>query len=767
MRRIHAFLAALAAGVVAGAATSATAAGAPATVSHSRSRATLTSLRQASPPKVFLITGNRVILTVKDGLHLYAATPAPGHGSAPGEVLIINAHRTTYVIPATALPYLGRQLDPRLFDVATLLRAEHDGRLRVRIGYRGALPTLPGVTLTSHGGDSATGYLTRTSSPALGAALVRQFVADAAHRGNARYSTRDILSAGTTISIPGAASGVPTRREYVMHTVTVAALDERGRPANDGSVLLWNTDAGIRTPFLAVFSFFNGVAKASVPSGDYSAIASFATEAATPTGNAHRDGNGKMLWNFRVVVVPDFKVAHDATVHVDARIATSAVTMVTPRPAQVVANDFSLYRVSKDGSALGFDLLVYPGSLIRVAPTSHPAKVGQLFSGVRAVLASPSGSGLPYVYNLAYASSGIIPKEHYVVGQQTLATVDASYFSDVASAGMRVQTGIFPYELRYGLGSAEIEYPISLPRREIEYDTGDPSILWVGFLTRTTAANGTQILQIEDDNSYLPGQEVTESWDRYPLHPAGNLSLLGASDPVPTILPVTRAGNILTIKQLFPFSDNQAGHRGYLNSTDSGSWEVDQNGVEVAEGDVPKSSVWQAKLGPKPSTVQLTLDTARTGGGFELSTRSQTVWTWQSAFVGKPATIPKNWACPVSLGGSAPNRHCAAEPLLTLNYAVAGLALDGSVAPGLQTLGISVGHLQLASAAKISGMSVQVSYDDGATWQDASVTGKADAGFRATFQTPATANDVTLRVSAGDTAGDGVTETIVHAYKLG
>lgn len=46
---------------------------------------------------------------------------------------------------------------------------------------------------------------------------------------------------------------------------------------------------------------------------------------------------------------------------------------------------------------------------------------------------------------------------------------------------------------------------------------------------------------------------------------------------------------------------------------------------------------------------------------------------------GAGATVPRGWAC--RWVGTAPHlqgRDCAAEPMMTLGYRVAGLGLDGS-----------------------------------------------------------------------------------------
>ena len=70
-------------------------------------------------------------------------------------VLLINGDSLS--VPAAALPYVGRALDPSLFRVSLLARREADGRLPVRVAYRRGRPLLPGVSVTRAAGGVATG----------------------------------------------------------------------------------------------------------------------------------------------------------------------------------------------------------------------------------------------------------------------------------------------------------------------------------------------------------------------------------------------------------------------------------------------------------------------------------------------------------------------------------------------------------------------------------------------------------------------------------
>ena len=62
-------------------------------------------------------------------------------------------------------------------------------------------------------------------------------------------------------------------------------------------------------------------------------------------------------------------------------------------------------------------------------------------------------------------------------------------------------------------------------------------------------------------------------------------------------------------------------------------------------------------------------------------------------------------------------------------------------------------------------MTVEVSYDDGATWQKQRLTRHGD-GWRTSLAAPAKAGFVSLRTTARDTAGNTVSQSISRAFGL-
>ena len=127
--------------------------------------------------------------------------------------------------------------------------------------------------------------------------------------------------------------------------------------------------------------------------------------------------------------------------------------------------------------------------------------------------------------------------------------------------------------------------------------------------------------------------------------------------------------------------------------------------------------------------------------------------------------VPEPWICQTGLSaGTGQTRHCAVQPMMMLAYRVAGLGLNGATAPGSQVVGLAVSHLPLSAGAAIKDATVQVSFDDGASWQPAQVTAAGPGQFSAAFTAPAGAF-VTLRATATDQAGGSVTQTIRRAYR--
>lgn len=721
------------------------------TAGAATTRAAGTGAASAAARTVLLINGDRFAATpAAAGGRSMALLPSPG-----GSVLRLHRGRLDEAIPADALPYLGHGLDPSLFNLTALERAEAGGRLPVQVTFTGHRPALPGVTITRSGRGSASGYLTASSARTFGAALARQFRAD---HGRASYGTDGVFADGVSISLAGTRTAAPARPDFPMHTLTVTATNLRGQPDTGDVVFIFNLDDpdafGLGPG--ALNAFYHGTAKFSLPAGRYWGFGDFF-------------GPASEHW----VVLPQFTVrGSDPRLRLAERAATSELAAATPRPTDGMAWTLTLLRGGPRGSGAPMDFSDFGSSTpafresFWINPTAARPTVGTLqWYTYLQLLSATTMAGTPYAYDLDYAGpAGRIPSLGYRVTAGRLATVSEHYYQDVRTTGLWSTTGAFPAQAA-AEGGAWF-FPLRLPGRQTQYMLANPDLTWESqYLEFASSYSGGQY---DAPHALRAGQQVTEDWNEFPLHPQPDVSLLHgrAARSYPTFPSAFRAGNTLSLTTT-PFSDNQLGHAGYGFTEGegqiSGTYAIDQNGVTLARGNAV-NGIPRVRLTAKPSVIRFTLAAARQSSSYLLSSASTTTWTWRSARQPR-AAVPAGWYCGQTGTGKL-LRACAVQPMLTLNYHVHGLALDGAAPAGRQVIDLTVGHLQLAAAAPASRAAAQVSLNDGQNWEPAAVTAAGSGKFTITFSAPAGV-DVTLRVTAANRAGDSVTETILRGYRVG
>jgi len=724
--------------------------------------------RAGTPPA---LTGRALVLINGDRLVTGGRFPRllPGAASpAAAALLAMGTGSSSWVVPAVAVPFLGRGLDPALFRVASLASAEAAGRLPVTVSYRGPVPSLPGVVITGAAGGTARGYLTAAGARAFGAALVRQFAADHAR---ASYGRDGMFGGGVSVRLAGSPAGAARAAlarhpvAFPMRTLTVTGTNLAGKPDTGDVVAVFNTDRASRfaDPVESQNVFDHGATRFSVPAGHYWVLGLF------PAVLAHRE------FEWRLPILPQVTVAGSTTVHIAERAADSQIRVITPRPAVPVNESLELRHTSARGPA---SLTWFFGgySPVFLSPTTRRATVGTLQAYVFEQLFSPAGAaGTPYEYDVAYADTGLLPPQRYVVRPAGLATVRASYYADAKTTGAESRFGVFPDQ--WATIPGVLFLPRKMPRRQTEYLTGNPAVLW----DDTAEQYGLDLAGGQADalRTFRAGQQARESWNAYPLHEGYNTDLIGPANRATALPSASRAGNVLTV-DVMPFSDSTPGHLGASGfyggqagpyGTITGRYRIDENGKLIASGnplagfkEVGPAGEFHAQvtLSPSPSTVRLVLDASRTAPIYPLSTASRTVWTWRSAHEAG-ARLPAGWGCVLGRYGTATGHACAVQPMMTLAYAVRGLSLAGSAPPGRQVVHVTAGHLQLATAAAVTRAAVSVSFDGGKTWRRAKVTGHGGS-YAAAFRAPAGVT-VSLRSSAADAAGGAVTETILNAYQ--
>jgi hypothetical protein len=580
-----------------------------------------------------------------------------------------------------------------------------------------------------------------------------------------RYRAERLSRRGVAISFAGALPARAVRPARAVYTLTVRGIDLAGGPDTGDLVAVENVDnpAPLSKLLHTLHKFRNGTATVKVPAGTYWAVGIFSRAAIIGLG--HPGGGRPAASNAtRLVVLPQFAVSGNTTVTVDERTATSRLTVTTPRPAVTGFVTIAVERISAGGKRLTVSVSPeYTGPPVYVRPTSRAPSDGTLYSFTSDQLVSPAAATATYQYYLALKGPrGLVPAQHFRIRAASLATVRENLYSGARGTGSFTLFGGYAAEG----GSGALIPRLAVPGRTTMYLSAGRSLDWWGQYTQGYPISGGQY---ELPVAYRPGQVISREWNAYPLHTAPNVRLSGSPGFGLTVISADRSGNTLTL-DFMPFTDSVPGHLGtgyqpVQGGTVSGTYRIRQNGKTIAAGNalnslgIPTGEFYrQVRLTAKPSVITFTLTAKRTGRLYSLSSATSTTWTWRSAHEAG-ATVPPGWTC-----SDAIDRDCRAEPLLTLAYAVSGLALGGTTAPGAQRLTVQAGHLQLAAAPKITKVTVQVSVNDGKTWTPATVTGSGGT-YRARFAGHP-GDRITLRVTAADAAGGQISETITRAYGI-
>jgi len=161
---------------------------------------------------------------------------------------------------------------------------------------------------------------------------------------------------------------------------------------------------------------------------------------------------------------------------------------------------------------------------------------------------------------------------------------------------------------------------------------------------------------------------------------------------------------------------------------------------------------------------------------------SNPVFGWPNALVQRTATrTTTSWTFwPVQPAGPLPPGYhclqdwsaCAYQPLLQVNYDLGLDLLNQAPAGQPHTFEVTVGyHSAVRPPAQITQLRLWYSTNDGASWQQAVVSGGVGGHYRVRVADPArgalgTTGFVSLRVEASDLAGDRMNQTVLRAYAL-
>ncbi|MEO8519236.1 MAG: hypothetical protein ABI438_08625 [Dermatophilaceae bacterium] len=690
---------------------------------------------------VTLVTGDSVRVT-KDvtGRTIVQGLPATRAG-AGAAFQTVTSPKHTYVVPASARPYLGRFLDPALFDVTTLSGA--GARIPVRLTFTGAaVPTVPGVTVTSSTAGAASGYLTASSARRFGSALADQYRVDA----KAQFPKRATLFGATKVfadvSIPPVVTPL-----YPMRTLIIKLLGSDGAPAPFGFMTISNTDS-----FAKFFGFaivVDGEARVSVPIGTY----------AFDTAVDELDAAGN-FFGFGVVTKSDYVVsAQNQVVTLDGRTATSRLSVSTPRSADLQTEEFDIVRTDTAGTggSWGGFALLGPG-VIYVAPAKAPIS-GTLTSAAAWTLTGEPLSGAPYAYSLHFeGAAGIPASQAYTVKAAQLAMFRSRFYVDVVPrAGGVLTYPVFPAS---GFGGGW-SFPVQLPSNLLTYVNASPGAVWFTTVFGSPDPFTNPFAGVIDDGPRLAtaGTTYSADWGRGPDLPNVPVETSGSSALFPVDCLSCRTAGQLQVALNFA-TDSTPGHAyetfGNLDGTPVARLRIYRNGALLSDN----SDTGFAQVAvPAASATYRILDEVNRVPSLALqSLTTRTEITFVSA-AGKGGSLPPAWTCYLGTG-------CTVLPLLQTAVDLP-TNLVGSVPLGTSTIDLTLAHIQGAPATGIASGLVEIRRPGGA-WTKLPIAALGAGAYRATLKTVAAdaGTELDLRVTGTDTAGGKIVQTATSAFAV-
>lgn len=334
----------------------------------------------------------------------------------------------------------------------------------------------------------------------------------------------------------------------------------------------------------------------------------------------------------------------------------------------------------------------------------------------------------PYRYELVFPSYGDVPANvTYRPRNSDLATVRTTYRAPVNGVGYG---SMFATDGKYDLeGSLEsTETPLPLERTE--------------YFSPATWANSVSVIaggaaqQYEAaKQTFKAGQKATVDWGKAVIGP-GLTGSVGFFSTEPHL--AYRAGEKINAR--LPLFSDSAGHSGFPDSGDTGDTVLFADGKEIARSGQPGSGQFTVPAGA--ANYRLTAEASRSNQGWPLSTKVSAEWGFRSEHTTAATPLP----------------------LLTIGFDPKLDLTNHAPRNALFPVPLRVDRQPGSQGGKAEPKQVEVSHDDGQTWQRVPVL-HVSGTWMAVIRNPA-AGFVSLRAKAADQDGNTVTQTIIRAYRV-
>ncbi|TCB98382.1 peptidase S8 [Micromonospora zingiberis] len=552
--------------------------------------------------------------------------------------------------------------------------------------------------------------------PAGGTAEVAATVDTSVDGVDGYYSGHLVATAGQLRSVVP----VGVHREVESYNLTVDHLDSTGAPADT----YWTLVSGIDGPAVEAVDSTAAQATVRVPTGRYAV-----TGVVDEFGETERSS---------LLSRPEVDLTRDLTVTLDARKAKPITATVPDRTARPVLVQTGVIVDLFDGPPALIDIGADGFGSLYSAQLGGRATHEHLSGFVGHQWARPDGNGgfagSPYIYHLGEGFPGRLPTGYRKdVRRAELATVRhemrGERLGDLVERNMAAEFD--------GVYGATLSGSVPVGDTWTEHHS-TKSTVWSGGISIWQSVDeepGEEFRKVlfGEPQRYRAGRAYQDVWNAAPIGP----TLLRTGTPF------SSAGRIEDVIRVdIPLHGDAAGHGGISNA-DTGRTALYRDGELIDEYTEPLDAGFGFFEVPADAAAYR-LETSSRRSYTELSTEVDLTWQFRSA---RP--VGEDWV-------RLPVMVVRYDPKLDSNAAApTGKRFDIP----LRVLGNE------RATVTPKRVTTQVSYDDGKTWQPATV--KTTGGnWTATVQHPRTGSYVSLRTSVTDRQGNTVDQTIIRAYRL-
>ncbi|WP_198044218.1 S8 family peptidase [Actinoalloteichus sp. GBA129-24] len=492
------------------------------------------------------------------------------------------------------------------------------------------------------------------------------------------------------------------------YDLSIEATTQSGTPAEFPAIAAVNRETGDST---MIDPGAEGNITARLPAGLYDVIAhlgEYAEEDGEVIG-----GSMTAVAELGIDLTSDTSISLDGTQAVPVVVETERETVTERSVTELFVGRTGI------GSMVG-DVQVDQFAV----PSGDPGDSGLRFA-YRPRLVAPEGTAEPYGYNLILHDAGIPESPILEANDADLSIVQNDYHAQgVAAEGHRGSAGILPEDdLSVGFGS-----PIEVPTHRLElFSTGD--IRWLESLT---FINVEASEDYSTEKTHEPG-DSTVTWNSAPL----GVGVGTEANPAGQRL----GDEILLNPGVIAPSGDPVSYYGESFGTSAivASTTLSKDG-EVIETQETLGGLFAVPSGDGVFTADVTA--TRDLPWSVYGTEIDASWTFASDTV--DGELPEGL------------------PLLGVGFSGEVDELGQAPAGVEYPLGLHVNGLADDQPTELT---LEVSYDDGATWTAVEVTSTED-GATALLTHPAEDGFVSLRASAADAAGNTVEQTMLRSYGI-